>query len=171
MRFGKRDKTVRYLGNKIVVAALLVAASMAAVSSWATEDYGIVGVWNSEDKDARIEIFNCADKVCGKIVWMDEPYYTVKDKEGKPGDLKLDIRNPDPSLRPRTILGLQILNDFTFAGGNRWTGGKVYDPKTGNTYSGAMSLVTNNKLYLRGFVGFSLFGRTTTWTRADNETK
>lgn len=142
---------------------------MAAASAWAAEGDGIAGVWNSEDRDARIEILNCADKVCGKIVWMDEPYYTVKDKEGKPGDLRLDIKNPDPALRSRTILGLQILRDFTFAGGNRWTGGKVYDPKNGNTYSGTISLVTSNTLYLRGFIGFSLFGRTTTWTRAVRE--
>ena len=135
--------TAGYLMKQILFIALLCAASMAAVSAWATDGDGIVGVWNSEKKDARIEIFNCSDKVCGKIVWMDEPYYTVKDKEGRPGDLKLDTKNPDPALRTRTILGLQIIRDFTFAGGNRWTGGKVYDPESGNTYSAKMTLITS----------------------------
>ena len=162
---------MRYLKNEIFVAALLYAAFMATASAWPAEVDGISGVWNSEDRDAMIEIFNCSDKVCGKIVWMDEPYYTVKDKEGKPGDLKLDIKNPDPALRTRTILGLQILRDFQFAGGDRWTGGKVYDPESGRTYSAVMSLVSSNKLHLRGFIGISLFGRTTTWTRSDNKTK
>ena len=152
--------------KQILFLTLLCVALAATVSGWATEGDGVVGVWNNEKKDARIEIFNCSDKMCGKIVWMDEPYYTLKDKEGKPGDLKLDIRNPDPALRTRIILGLQILSDFTFAGGNRWTGGKVYDPESGNTYSGNMTLVSNNELRLRGYIGISLFGRTTTWTRA-----
>ena len=155
--------------KQILFLALLCAAFVATVSAWATEGDGIGGVWNSEDKDARIEIFNCFDKVCGKIVWMDAPYYTVKDKEGRPGDLKLDIKNPDPALRTRTILGLQIIRDFKFDGGNRWTGGRVYDPESGNTYRANMTLVTNNELHLRGYIGISLFGRTTTWTRAIRE--
>ena len=57
------------------------------------------------------------------------------------------------------------MNDFAFAGKTVWKGGTVYDPKSGKTYSGKMTLVSPNKLDMRGFVGISLFGRTTTWTR------
>ncbi|MBF0506429.1 MAG: DUF2147 domain-containing protein [Nitrospirae bacterium] len=136
---------------------------------WAAEGDGIVGVWVTEHRDARIEVFNCVDKYCGKIVWMDEPNYTAGDTEGKPGERKLDVRNPDPALRKRVILGMQILWDFSYAGDNRWTGGKVYDPETGNTYSARLSLSARNRLHLRGYVLIPLLGRTSTWTRVNGE--
>jgi uncharacterized protein (DUF2147 family) len=46
-----------------------------------------------------------------------------------------------------------------------WKGGSVYDPQNGKIYRGKITLVSPNKLDLRGFVGIPLFGRTTTWTR------
>ena len=41
--------------------------------------------------------------------------------------------------------------------------GTIYDPKNGKTYS---CIITRNgkKLDVRGYVGFSWIGRTTTWT-------
>jgi uncharacterized protein (DUF2147 family) len=58
---------------------------------------------------------------------------------------------------------MEILSGFTYEDG-RWTGGEIYDPKSGKTYSCNMKLKAN-KLEIRGYVGLSLFGRTTTWTR------
>jgi hypothetical protein len=45
-----------------------------------------------------------------------------------------------------------------------WSQGKIYDPKNGKTYSCKMTL-EGNELKVRGYVGFSLLGRTTVWTR------
>jgi uncharacterized protein (DUF2147 family) len=45
-----------------------------------------------------------------------------------------------------------------------WEDGKIYDPKNGKTYSCKMTL-EGNELKVRGYVGFSLLGRTTVWTR------
>ncbi len=159
----------RCLNKEIVFAALLICYMIMAAAVCAADGDGIVGVWNNEERDSRIEIFKCGNKYCGKVVWMDEPVYTDKDTDGRPGEPRVDTKNPDPALRSRPVQGLQILYGFTFAGGNRWTGGKVYDPKSGNTYSGNMTLVTRNQLHLRGYVGISLFGRTATWTRAGGE--
>ena len=77
-----------------------------------------------------------------------------------------DDKNPDPNLRFRLIIGLQIMSDFEYAENYNWVGGEVYDPKSGRTYSGKMTLVSSNQLELRGYVIFSLFGRTSFWTRA-----
>ncbi len=84
---------------------------------------------------------------------------------GDAGTPRLDYHNPDSAKRSRPILGLQIVNDFIFAGENVWKGGTVYDPKSGNTYRGKMTLISPDVLDLRGFIGIPLFGRTTTWTR------
>jgi len=135
------------------------------VTSLAAQGDEILGVWNNEEKDAKIEIYKCDDKYCGKIIFLKEPNYASDFKEGVPGTPKLDHKNPDAAKRSRPILGLQIVNGFVSSGKNVWTGGTVYDPKSGNTYRGNMTLVSPKQLDLRGFIGIPLFGRSTTWTR------
>ncbi len=145
------------------VAVLMM--TLIAVSAFAAPGDDILGIWNNEEKDAKIEIFKCADKYCGKIVWLKEPNYPDHSTDGTPGTPKLDHNNTDPALRTKSIIGLQIVRDFTFAGDSVWKKGTVYDPKNGKTYSGKMTLVSSSQLKLRGFIGISLIGRTTTWTR------
>ncbi len=125
----------------------------------------ILGVWNNQEKTAKIELFKCGGKYCGKIVELKEPNYPEGSEEGIPGTPKLDNNNPDPNLRKTPRLGLAILRDFVLAGDNKWVDGKVYDPKNGKTYSGKLTLVSPSQLEMRGFVGISLLGRTATWTR------
>lgn len=136
-----------------------------ALSAIAAEAYDILGVWNNEEKDAMIEMFKCGEKYYGKIVWLKEPDYPRGSKDGVPGTPRLDHNNPNLELRKTPIIGLQIVHDFTYAGGHVWSGGKVYDPKKGKTYSGKMTLVSPTQLKLRGFIGISLIGRTVIWTR------
>jgi uncharacterized protein (DUF2147 family) len=124
-----------------------------------------LGVWNNEEHDAKIEIFKCGEKYCGKIVSVKEPNYPAGSKEGEPGTPRLDGKNPEITKKSMPIIGLQIVSDFILDGENAWKGGTVYDPKNGKTYRGKITLVSPNKLNLRGFVGIPLFGRTTTWTR------
>ncbi len=81
---------------------------------------------------------------------------------GKP---KTDRYNPNPKLRDRPVLGMILMSDFVYVGKNLWEEGKVYDPESGKTYKCKMILKSANKLEVRGFIGFSLFGRTVTWTR------
>jgi len=59
---------------------------------------------------------------------------------------------------------LDIVWGFKYKGKNRWVKGKIYDPDNGKTYSCKMKLV-DNELKVRGFIGISLFGRTTVWTK------
>ncbi len=142
----------------------MVVVMTAAVAFAASPD-DIVGVWDNQEKDAKIEIFKCGEKFCGKIVFLKEPNYPPDSREGMPGMPKLDHKNPKSELRKVPVIGLEIMRDFTFSGDNAWKRGKVYDPKSGNTYSGKMTLVSPTQLKLRGFIGISLFGRTDVWTR------
>jgi uncharacterized protein (DUF2147 family) len=128
---------------------------------------GIAGTWLNQDKDAKIEIFNCGQKLCGKIVWLKEPTYPAGSTEGTPGTPKVDHNNPDVNLRKVPVLGMQILQDFEPGKGNVWSNGKIYDPKSGKTYSSKITLVSPNELKLRGYIGISLIGRTDVWTRAN----
>lgn len=52
--------------------------------------------------------------------------------------------------------------------GDGWSGGKILDPKNGKVYKVKLSLTDGGqKLDVRGYVGFSLLGRTQTWERQD----
>jgi len=151
--------TVKQILTVLGLMIITVSASFAEGSD------DILGVWNNQEKDAKIEIIKCGDKYCGKIVWLKVPNYPEGSDEGVPGTPKIDHNNPDVKLRKAPVIGLRIVQDFSYAGGNSWTGGKVYDPKNGRTYSGKLTLVSPAQLNLRGFIGISLIGRTAIWTR------
>lgn len=121
----------------------------------------IEGVWLNEPGDAQIEIKYKNDSYYGSIVWLQSP----KDKNG---NWKLDIANPDKSLRTRKKLGLEILSQLKWDENDKeWTDGEIYDPRKGDTYSLKANLSNQKTLNLRGFMGFSLFGKTTIWTRVE----
>lgn len=123
----------------------------------------ILGVWLNEDKDAHIRITNENGKYYGEIIWLKDP---IDEETGKP---KLDDENEDEQLRSRPVMGLMLLKDFEFDGDDEWEGGKIYDPKNGKTYSCYMEFKDETKdlLKVRGFIGFSMIGRTTYWTRVE----
>jgi uncharacterized protein (DUF2147 family) len=60
---------------------------------------------------------------------------------------------------------LVILSGFRADGPDHWRDGSAYDPESGHTYSGAMSMKADGRLSLRGYIGISLFGRSEDWTR------
>jgi len=151
---------------KVSITAALLCFAVAATCHAVSNGDAFLGVWYNEEKDAKIEVYKCADKYCGKIVWLREPNYEAGSTEGTPGTPMLDNHNPDPSLHTRPLLGLLIVKDFVYAGDGTWKGGTVYDPKVGKTYSGKITLVSPDQLTLRGFIlGITFLGRNTTWTR------
>jgi uncharacterized protein (DUF2147 family) len=135
-----------------------------AGNSWGGSD-DILGTWSNEDGKAKIEIYPCDTHFCGKISWLGRPEYPADDPGGMAGQPRVDRKNPDQALRNRRLLGLQIMDGFTFAGDNSWEKGRIYDPESGKTYQSKITLVSPHKLKIRGFVGIPLFGRSTTWSR------
>ncbi|MFS2189258.1 DUF2147 domain-containing protein [Mucilaginibacter sp. Mucisp84] len=119
----------------------------------------IEGLWYNDVKTAKIQITKESNgKFYGKVVWLKEPL-----KDGKP---KVDEMNSDEKLRSRPRLGLPVLADFVKDGDNKYSGGTIYDPNNGKTYSCKMTY-KGKTLDIRGYIGISLFGRTTTWSRAE----
>jgi uncharacterized protein (DUF2147 family) len=137
---------------------------LAATTSLGAGPNDILGTWRTERDESKVEIFRCAEKICGKIVWLKNPKYTDS-KDGQVGSPIIDRKNPDPALRSRELIGLQIMAGFTELGNNTWIKGTCYDPKSGKTYRGKIHLTSPDRLELRGFIGITLFGRTSVWTR------
>jgi uncharacterized protein (DUF2147 family) len=133
---------------------LLTAFSFAG---FAQNKDAIIGKWVNSTGEAHVDITKKSDKYFGKIVWLKAP----KDEKGV---VKTDVKNPDAALQSRPILGLEILNNFVYDDG-KWTDGKIYDPKSGKTYSCNMTMKGNDVLNMRGYIGISLIGRSETWKR------
>jgi uncharacterized protein (DUF2147 family) len=141
---------------KKIGITLLIAMTSALVVSAQKAD-AILGQWVNPNGQDHILIYKKGNKYFGKLDWIKFP----NDEQGNP---KTDKNNPDQALQSRPDLGLELLKDFTFDGDDVWDDGTIYDPKNGKTYSCKMTL-DGNSLRIRGYVLFSLFGRTEVWTR------
>ena len=116
----------------------------------------ILGIWYNEEKDAKIKVYRENGMFYGKIVWH---------KTGE-SISAYDINNPDLELQKRKKVGLVILTDFKFEDG-LWEGGEIYDPKSGKTYSCVIKPQKDGSLNVRGYIFMSVFGRNTSWTKAE----
>lgn len=117
----------------------------------------ILGEWVTAEGKAKVLITKTDSTYQGKIVWLKEPVKNEKEV--------VDDKNPDPNLRSRGVLGMDILWGFEFDGEDQWAGGKIYDPESGSTYSAKITLKDPTTLKLRGYVLVPLFGRSELWTR------
>lgn len=125
----------------------------------------ILGIWATDKAEAHIEISKSDDETyMATIIWLKDPFYPADDEGGMAGEPKVDRENPDPELRERSIEGLRIMHGLVYDGDGEWEDGEIYDPETGKTYSSEIWLTDEGTLKVRGYVGFSLFGRTTEWT-------
>ena len=117
-----------------------------------------VGIWLHSNKRIRIEIAPCGDRLCAKIVWFQWP----NDARGLP---LVDLKNADPALRARPLLGLTVLYGLRRTGKNTWEDGKIYNPDDGVNYEASMTIGGNGNLRIRAYVLIPLFGHTLIWTR------
>jgi uncharacterized protein (DUF2147 family) len=141
--------------NKLLLLSIFIA------SFSYSQSHNIEGDWYTENNDAIIKIYKDGNTLSGKITWMKTP----NDKNGNP---KTDPENPNEELKSRKRLGMIMMYNFSYDKEEQWDDGEIYDPESGNTYSGIITMTSKNKLDLRGYVGISWFGRTSQWTRKTN---
>ena len=139
-----------------LVALLLAALRIAAA---AEPGPSVEGHWLTEKKSGIIEIYRCpGDTLCGKLVWL-------RIKPGDKNQAALDVNNPDPNQRDRSLCGIVMMTGFRLDEPNKWTDGFVYNPEDGDNYHANMTLQPDGTLRLRGYVGISLLGASEVWTR------
>lgn len=155
--------------KRIFPVVLVVVVIFWALPAMAGDGDAIVGVWATDPEggggQAHVEIYANGDRYDGKIVWLDEPLYTEDDEGEKPGVPKEDHNNPDPALSSRPILGLVLMQGFQYDGKGTWNKGTIYDPDNGKTYKSKVRFGDDGVLKVRGFIGLSMLGRTSEWTR------
>jgi len=146
----------------------LLAMLWLTASAADTEDPadGIVGDWMVESHDAVIRIQRVGPEYQGRIVWQLHDTYGPEDGPELNGKPTTDRNNPDPARRSQPMDGLLLIWGLHYdAGARKWRDGYVYDSDDGHTYHCTIWLKDPEHLRLRGYMGISLFGGSTLWTR------
>jgi uncharacterized protein (DUF2147 family) len=138
---------------RLPLAALLLAGPTLGLADALPP---IDGTWLSGDGDGWIEISTTDTTLRGVITGSPN---------ASPERPDTDEKNPDPALRDRPLVGLNLFAGFVYDGNGRWSGGTIYDPNSGKTYRCIVTWIDDDTLKVRGYVGVPLLGRTETWTR------
>ena len=152
-----------FLSFRLLFSFFLTVASLGSNSLFAqTGSDAIEGVWLTDNSKAKFQIFKTTSGTyAGRIVWMLHP----NGPDGKP---KTDEKNPKETLRGRFIQNAILLTGLKWdADEEEYKDGRVYDPTSGKTYN-CNAKIEGAELKLRGYVGISLLGKTTSWTRTTN---
>lgn len=120
----------------------------------------IFGKWYSTNDetgkvDSVIEMYEKDGKAYAKIIEIKEP-----------SRQKAVCELCEGANKNKPILGLEILTGLE-KDGDEWSGGEILDPRNGKIYKSYIKLVKDNKLKIRGYIGFSLLGKTKYWKRAE----
>lgn len=151
-----RKTTLRKLLALLVFALPLLAVPLSAFAQQTP-----LGTWTTIDDKTKqpksiVEIYEAQDgSLSGKVL-------TVLQSDQGPNPVCKDCEG---ARKNQPVEGMEIIWGVTRSG-SEWKGGKILDPATGKIYSVKMSLADNGaKLEVRGFMGFSLLGKTQTWLR------
>ena len=126
------------------------------VNSYQTNQ--IEGVWITQDdetgkKKSEVLLYKNEGKLYGKILNL-----LLEEDKGK---LCVNCKGENKNL---AIEGMVIVEGLEL-NGKTWEEGTILDPKSGKTYSCYITFENNNTLKVRGYIGFSLLGRTQKWIR------
>lgn len=118
-----------------------------------------VGLWKTIDDetgDAKsyVRIFEKDGKLFGKVEKLLL----------KPADTR--CTSCTGSKKDALVVGMEILTDLE-KDGEYWEDGEILDPNNGKVYSCYLEMENDDKLKVRGYIGFSLMGRTQYWHRVE----
>jgi uncharacterized protein (DUF2147 family) len=145
----------------ILAAVAIVIGSNAPAYAQTSEENSPVGVWQTIDDHtgqpkALVQISQLPDgTLSGKVL-------TGLGAEHDP--LRRCTACTD-ARKDQLVQGMVILSGLKRDGEN-WDGGEILDPENGKLYKCKLHLENQGQsLVVRGYIGFSLIGRSQTWSR------
>lgn len=136
-----------FVGLMLATVYLPFAIAASPAGKWTTIDD------KTGSKRALVNVSVSGDTLTGSIVSVISQAGDTGICSKCPGDFK-----------DKPIKGIQFLWGLKDKGDGVWDGGYILDPKTGKVYRAKLTL-KGDKLYVRGYVGVSLLGRTQVWVR------
>ena len=134
---------------------LVTAAVLAPCSQSQAASADPTGYWYKPDaeRESKIQVFKCGrakSQLCAKIIWLKDP----NDSKGK---TLHDVRNEDPSMRARPIVGLTIFSGLAPSAPDTWAG-QIYNPEDGHIYAATLTMVSRKEINLKGCKAWLLCG-------------
>ncbi|HUN90880.1 MAG TPA: DUF2147 domain-containing protein, partial [Burkholderiaceae bacterium] len=164
-RAARTERPPRRLASATALALFAVAFAAAPPSraqATATPAESPAGLWQTIDDHSGkpaglVRVVDADGIVSATIERVLDP--------SKPKDATCDKCTDERRGLP--VVGLRFLRNMHRAG-DRYEGGDILDPENGKVYRCLMRLVDGGKrLEVRGFIGFSLLGRTQVWDRVE----
>jgi len=141
---------------------ILMVSCLLAGAGWSNEA-AVLGVWSGGD--SLVEVTATGESLSMRVLAIRDAVYLPDESLGEPGSPRRDDNNPDPALKSRPLVGMELLSGYRWTG-KRWEG-KIYDPGSGNTYSSRME-PDGSRLKMRGYIGMPMLGRTQYFDRVEN---
>ncbi|GAA4451635.1 DUF2147 domain-containing protein [Rurimicrobium arvi] len=144
--------------KRSLLTALMLLVSIVSFAQIPADK--ILGVWESTDADPRLkfEFYKAGGKYSGRLLYASDMF----EADGKTP--KKDDKNPDKSLRGRSRYGITNITNLSYEDGE-YTGGNLYNPSEGRNYRVKAKLKSDNEMDFRGYIGFSLLGKTMKFKR------
>jgi uncharacterized protein (DUF2147 family) len=119
----------------------------------------ILGKWITTTGDCIIEVYKQNTEFKAKLVWF-------KEGKKKMNDYK-DEKNPNPDLRGRKILGMDVVDGMHYdADEKQWVDGIIYDASSGKKWDSVAWLTDDNLLKVKGYWLFKFLSETRTFKKA-----
>jgi uncharacterized protein (DUF2147 family) len=139
---------------------ILLTFSLIALTVITATAQDVTGKWKTVDDETGeaksiVEIYKDNGKIYGKVVEILNPAKKNAVCDKCPG-----------ADKGKPIWGLVIIKGLE-KDGDEYNDGTIMDPNNGKVYKCYIELDGADKLNVRGYVGFSLFGRTQTWSRVN----
>lgn len=116
----------------------------------------ILGNWMATDKSVKVQVYKEGGTFKAKVIWYD-----IKLGSGKPMHASVDHRNPNPKMRHRKIIGMEVLDGLHFnSATKRWENGKIYDASSGRTWDSYAEIRADGELIVRGYWKWQWIGKT-----------
>lgn len=138
--------------RRVIGVLMLCFCFTFAISAQDNGGDRLIGTYMLLGNKGKVSIEKRGNKYFGTVVWTQT--------QGL-----LDVHNPDESERKKTVVGKEVLKNFTYSKNDVWENGTIYDPRKGKTYSCKITRMENGNLKVRPFIGFSLLGKTLEWKR------
>ncbi|HTV35287.1 MAG TPA: DUF2147 domain-containing protein [Xanthobacteraceae bacterium] len=103
------------------------------------------GLWLAQD-GAKVRVISCGKALCGRIAVAKSP---TDPETGRPWT---DKDNPDPRLRNRPVVGVEVFISMMPDGPGKWTG-RLYNVNGGQTVPGHVIELDRKTIKVEGCAG------------------
>lgn len=149
---------LKNLSASLLAFSLMLSAEVSVADSLNSP----VGIWQTIDENTH------KPSAVVQITQNDNGILSGKAIKGLlPNDNGRRCTECKDERKNQLIQGMTLIKDMK-QNGEGWDGGKILDPNNGTEYKCKMHLTDGGQsLVVRGYIGFSLLGRSQTWVRQE----